>query len=119
MQRMNTAPELHLSSGAEMVARADHTLEDLGARRRFFFACLSYDARSLERDVGRHTFSRTRVAKEAPPRASLARLREPADMRAGCSGPLSGALLFTVVLLTEALDLFRPPGTVISASLVT
>ena len=32
---------------------------------------------------------------------------------------LSGALLSTVVPLTEALDLFRPPGTLFSASLVT
>jgi hypothetical protein len=90
-----------------MAARADHTLEDLGPADVLFFACLSYDARSLERDVGRNTFSRTRLAKEAsPPRASLSRLRAPADMRAGRSGSLTGALLSTVVPLTEALYIF-------------
>jgi hypothetical protein len=40
-------------------------------------------------------------------------------MRAGRSGLIFGALLSTVVPLTEALDLFQPLGTVISAILVT
>ena len=68
---MNTAQEFHVSSVAENAAWADHTLEDLGPADVLLFACLSYDVRSLEREVGRHTFSRTRLAKEAPPPPAL------------------------------------------------